>query len=128
MSNNHHKQNIGIWIFLSVLLVMGTVVALYFVNDNSIKQAQKQEQEQIKADKKAVEEKASNDKFVNNLNRSACTRAADNDYWSYVKINATSSKEDSGGQILYTAPKIVWDTADSNKQQAVSNCYREYPN
>lgn len=73
------------------------------------------------SEKTAKEEQASFQQFELDL----CIAKADENYWSYIKLNATNTKETSDGPV-YTALQNVWDTADNRKQDEINNCHKLY--
>ena len=116
------SQNIGLWIFLSVLLV---VVALFAYAVYSNQQAVQQQQQDIQKTETQQQQQDSKS-FTDGLNRTACLNKAESDYWSFVKINSTSTEQTADGPVYY-ANQDVWDTASNNRENAKNECYRAYP-
>lgn len=53
----------------------------------------------------------------------ACVEAAERDYESYVKLNATPVEGQAGA---YEAPADVWETADRSRQSSLAECSRKF--
>lgn len=123
MATTQHKQsNTGIWIFLSVLLVVATAVALFFYYDNSRRAEQINREQQAKEDA----QKAQDEKLRTDYLRGECLDESDKEYWSYIKLNSINTRQTKDGPV-YTAPQSAWDRAADTKKQATDKCYREYP-
>jgi|GEM_PF-5108053 len=109
-------------VILAVVLVGGGL-AVVIVNNNMQRDAKAAEQKQ-KADEAQAAQSAA---FLTTTNRNACLKQADDNYWNYVKLNATSTTQTDNGPV-YKAYQNVWDTADSRKKTDTDNCYKQYPN
>ena len=50
---------------------------------------------------------------------SYCLQKAEKDYWTFMELNGTKNEEGTINALVR-----FWDTADKNKQQAISNCIK----
>jgi len=126
-----HKMDkttkIMIWVTaMLIILIAGAILAVILNNrfhterDNALAQQQVQQKKDTEAQQNA---KATSNTF----GRALCLSQADTAYWDYVKLNATSSYQDSTGQTVYRALQTTWDYANTQKQGAYNNCYKQYP-
>lgn len=123
-------MKINIWVvvgvaLIAVVLICGTVTILLVQSNSKVNTLQSQ----LLADQRAnlLAEQESNQKeqlLQNKLD--TCLQAADDDYWSFVKLNKKSSKTQKDGSVVYTASQEIWNTAEKNKQKAIDNCIRLY--
>lgn len=108
------KNNTGMWIFLSVLLVVVAFIGLVVYSGHTVNK----EREEAAA---AKEE----EQTINDSSRNQCLIEAEDAYNSYIKLNAIDSYE-KGDETIYTADQEVWDTASEDRTTAKNECYRQY--
>lgn len=112
-----NKPSTGVWIFLSVLLVVVSIGGLYIYT----------QQTQL-ANNKATTEQEKKDKEDRGYARDSCLAEADIKYWNYIKLNATDTKQDAEGKTIYSAAPETWDAGKLNRDTAKDDCYKQYPN
>jgi flagellar basal body-associated protein FliL len=111
---------------MMIILISGGITAIVLNNrfhterDNALAQQQAQQ-------KKSEQEQKQRQATSNTFSRTFCVSSANTAYWDYVKLNAISTTTDSNGQPVYRALQTTWDTADKQKQEALNNCYQQYP-
>jgi hypothetical protein len=108
---------------LIVVLLVGGGIGAVVVNNRMVSDRQARAAAQKAADAKKAKEDAEGLEYVRSLARSACLQRAEDAYWTYVKLNATNSKQQADGTIVYTAFQDVWDNAERQRQSAKSDCY-----
>lgn len=81
---------------------------------------QKAEIERQQKEKEQQEQAASTRENL----RQYCLQAADEEYWSYIKINGREDKKKPG---VYWAPRHIWDTAQKKKKETIDYCFKQYP-
>jgi type II secretory pathway pseudopilin PulG len=116
-----------IWVTAIVIILVASGITAVVLNnrfqterDNSLAQQQAKQKQQAANQLKQQQ-------FTNSLGLLDCKAQADKDYWSYVSLNATSSQQQSDGSTTYTTSTSVQNIANSQKQQAYSDCYKQYP-
>jgi len=118
--NNTSKAIIGLTI--AVLFIgLSTVSAWFYIKN---KEVGIKENQSKRSDSSSAPNPANNVKANANNGLQNCLDEAENSYWSFVKLNAESSRETDEG-IVYTAQQNVWDTATTNKQKDEDSCYRK---
>lgn len=121
MKKDKTSQNwiIPITAILIAIIIGGSIFASQYYTQKSY---EKQQQIKLDAENKVKEEESATETQQKNGLRHCLTKA-DTDYWAYMEINGT---KDSEGTI--TANQRFWDTANSTKQDAISNCNEQYRN
>ncbi|HET9411305.1 MAG TPA: hypothetical protein VFO38_00430 [Candidatus Saccharimonadales bacterium] len=125
-ASNNTVKIMALTVILAVVLV-GGALAVVIVNNNmqrDTKAADQVAEQKRKTDEAQAAQSAA---FLTTTNRNACLKQADDNYWNYVKLNATSTTQTDNGPV-YKAYQNVWDTADSRKKTDTDNCYKQYPN
>lgn len=100
------KFSTVIAIILSSIIISTSLLFIQFAKNDSA--------EKMMRDKK-------NKEMEQNIKLEFCTGEAENNYWSYIKLNG---KENLDGTI--TADNNVWDRAEKNKQNSIDNCFKMY--
>lgn len=98
------QANVGVWIFLSVLLM----VVAFFIFANMAR-------EDSKSNARTVQDQ---------LN--SCLLAAENSYNEDLKLNSTGSKLDESGKTVYTGNADTFDRLADEKQKSDSLCHQTY--
>ena len=94
---------------LLVLIIIALSIAYYFVVYIPKSSAEKSAEQSIKSYNLTVD-----------LN--ACLDKANTDYWAFVNLNGTKKADGS-----IWATNDIWSRADKNKQNAIDNCYKQFP-
>ncbi len=81
------------------------------------------EREKFGVIQKEKSQKEDESKFKESM-LSACIDDAEEEYWSYVKLNG--GKEVQGEPGVYTASHRVWEEASKIKKAALERCYKLY--
>jgi cytochrome c biogenesis protein ResB len=113
-------------IALGVLMIGGGIGAL-IVNNRMIADRQIRAETVAKKEKDDAESKQRAEELVSQAVLNGCLQRAEDAYWSYVKINATSTKQTPDGPV-YTAYQNTWDYADKQRQSAKDDCYKAQSN
>lgn len=120
------KRTINTIAIIGIVLSLLAGVGYYAFYHNAQKQAEADRQAQAQQVQKEQQAQA-DAKSAREFQLSTCLQQAEDAYWAYVKVNATSAKPQADGTTLYQAYQPVWDTADSNRTTAKNECYRRYP-
>jgi len=119
------KHTVQLVATIAVILALLAGFGYYSLYKNQENQAAAQEQARVEQVQKAQRDAASA-KSAQESNLSFCLQQADDNYWKYVKLNATSTKETADGPV-YTAYQPVWDAAENTRTTAKDECFRRYP-
>ena len=126
MNSAQNKNKIGIWIFLSVLLILGTVVGLFIYTNNqaNIRQQNAIEQENKKSEaEKEEEQNESTNNLVDYINcKTEATTAKDND----LRINSKYETTDENGGTIYHGNADMFNQIEQSYQQALTRCSNTY--
>lgn len=106
------------------LLMIASALSYYYALYLPKKNEQKMEIEaQEREEEKRKEEEAESEADLNDTMRDLCIEWADDAYWEYMELNGTKKTDGT----IY-ADQRFWDNARDTKNDAIDECYREYPN
>jgi len=124
---NHYKQppkvNTAL-VAIIVALIISVPLFLFWSTYNSHKNEQLKKEQLAEEIKQEEQKAAQSQQLVRDTELNACLQRAENDYWKFAELNATSVKQGDDGPI-YTMTESNWATADSKKKADEEACYRK---
>jgi hypothetical protein len=132
--DTRHKDNI----VRNVLLALATILTLsicYYIlvilprESRARLDFEKQKYEDQKIQELKSRQESDRIKAENETELLLCESDADTRYWTYIKLNKSSSRAGGKpGEVIYVAPQTVWDAAAREKKEALAQCQRKYGN
>jgi hypothetical protein len=104
------------------IIIGAVVIGLCILCSQILKQSSIERQQQ--AELLAEEQRVEKEERLENLRKlelSICLDTAEEDYWSYMRING----EEDDDEVIWASDKY-WNTAEKNKQNDIDNCYKQY--
>lgn len=109
---------------IGLSLIAGGLYYIFYSNLQTQAEAERQSQaRQIEDEQKAQKDA----RDFRQLELDTCIQRAEDDYMSYVKLNATKATPQPDGGTVYSASAFVWETAEKGRTTAKNECYRRYP-
>ncbi len=114
-------------VLTATVVVVGLAIAYYFAiaipaqNQAKLDFEKQKYQDEQKAKQYDLDE-AALQKSLNKTGLNLCLAAADESYWSYMKLNGT---EKADGTI--NALTRFWDAAAATKKTETDTCFKKYP-
>lgn len=106
-----------------VLILVGGGIGALVINNRMATEREAKAQEQRREEREETEQKERAQKLVEQAILDGCLQRAEEAYWSYVKLNATSTRQTPDGPV-YTAYQNTWDHAETLRKNAKDECHR----
>lgn len=117
------KDKTVLAVVIVAILIVGGIIGGIIINNRMALDRQVKLQAREEKQKAEAESKRESEELMKTVARNGCLQRADDYYWEYIKLNATSTKQGADGPV-YTAYQATWDIAESTRKNAKDECFR----